>query len=429
MLARATIHPKLIDDPSYDGFHLKKTDAEHIVKQLPGKPIQVEHQDKHVVGKIVSAFEANGGIDIVFETNDKTFKDTLSNEMLSNGMLKDVSMTVSAIKGYRDGVPTILSKNVSEVSLVERGAIPGSHISWSVPRLHPREKSTIPLTESKEYIGKNTSSNQKRNLTMSTESSTTDNSPQVLADQIREMERNRLEIEAEREKLRRENEILSKKNAELSAEQTAERVKMVEGDVASLFNHVLKRFEEQSKDKDKYRSDMESWMRNMKEKESSHTLTEVFAQASQLLQENFNKVETSFQREKEAAELAKKEKEAAEKKAAEWQQKEADYQKRINEFVQTINNIRSGSFTSVNDRFIEKLPEVGSSSSAPSSTSVITDGVAVKACASAYFDAGFSPLDGILTGDENVKRIRASDYVTPDNADIFAGLNAYRDVS
>lgn len=435
MFGRATIHPRLVQDPSYDGFHPKESEREHLVQNLPGKPLHFEHIDEHVVGKIVSAFPTSDGdgIDVLFETDNTTFKDMLSNDMLENGLLKDVSMTIKAYKGENaDGIPFIAYKDITEVSLVEKGDIPGSHIHWTIPKVE-HSKNT---SDKKSYIGTNKLENtntldseplQKNKMSdQSTTSEPSTSNPvmnvqEQLAEQMRSMAEKLAASEAENKRLNVEKETLSVKNAKLSESQKKEREDLVNNHVKKLFSRVMTKFDKQIAP---YAEQIEQFQDSMIKNENAMGLTHVLASASTMMDDAFSKQEEMFQNEK-----AMKEKYVASEKK--YESERIEMQKKQEELLRTIRNMSGGSFMEVNERF-QNNPATDSMKNlftAPVAEKEPDETTAILARASKYFVPQQNVVDDILNNCEEyreAKRFRRNDYMHLDNAHIYAKMDELR---
>lgn len=352
MLGRATIQPKLESDPEYEGFKLHERESENIVKSLPGTPVYVEHDGKHKVGKIISAFKSDEGIDVVFKTNSESLHNAAVNNMLKRGILRDVSMGVRAFKKYdQDGVPYLAYKEISEVSLVEKGDIDGSKIHWS-------------MDEEKSYIGEDTKSRESHQ----TETMSQDNG-KYMAEKIEALTKKLAEAEAEREaerervkKVEEERQRIieeRQKDVEvinrLQAASRAERMKLIndKGGVLEFLNECVGMMDDEA-ERQNASIAVKNFAENLAANDSANTLVSALASGTRRFRARFSDVEKQFQEERkrtsETVDGVKKENE--------------ELKKREQELIQRIRKLEGDSFMNPSDRYIAQPSS--SSSAAPS---------------------------------------------------------------
>lgn len=413
MYGRATIHPKLIVDEGYDGMHPKLSEMNGLIDDLPGKPLQFEHNDSHVVGTVLKAFPSSDkqGIDILFSTFPDTFKGKLVDEMMTDGKIKDVSMTIKAYKGeHSNGVPYIAHKEITEVSLVEQGDINGSNIHWTIP---------------KEYI-KPTKSNSKQ--TMSTQQP--QQTPQMqasddIAKQMLAMSERNSEIAKRMSELEKQNNDLleAKKRTDeqlnmVGAQNRAKREKDM-GQAARLFKRVMDKLRETNElEANQYAPQVENFKQSMLENHSANGLTAVMAQASIMMESSFNDVEQAFQREKKL-----KEEMALQQEKFKTEQLESE--KYRNEMIATIKRMSGSTFQSPEERGYSPNTSFESTDNKRKEQPDTSYGQDTLIARASKFFKSDTPIDDSFSrtdfNDRN-STFKVENYVNQDNAGIFADL-------
>jgi hypothetical protein len=417
MLSRATIQPQLKNDPDYEGLFIKESEREKFVNLLPGKPINFEHDDTHTVGKILSAFKSkNGeGIDILFETDNSTFKGMLSNDMIKNDLIKDVSMTVTAYKDYdKNNIPFLSYKDISEVSIVEKGDINGSNIHWSIDKINTNKKN-------KKYIGNNKSINKQNSKNIKMSEPQTSTSGDQIAEQLKAFAEQLAEMKSTNARLESENGELLSKNNHLGQKQQQERKNLVDNHVKKLFNRVMKKFKTELQP---YEQEVENLQDNMIKNDSAQGLTQILASASSMMEDSFQNAEDSFQKER----IAREEFSAKEKK---YEEQILDYENKQNELLKNISNMSGNSFLEVNDRFANKPNTYSLSQNVNKTESALNElckpaGQTIMGHGSRYFGKPDNSIIDDLVGRSelnNPKRFKVNDYMHSDNAHIFAKLD------
>jgi hypothetical protein len=127
VLGVGRVHPRGEADPEYDGLFYRADEMQALADSLPGKPLLIEHLEDHPVGRVQRAWVSRaGGLLCTFETHNSTFPGLLAQNLLRDGLATDLSL------GHRVEVDAtahrVVSKDALEVSLVERGARPGTHV-------------------------------------------------------------------------------------------------------------------------------------------------------------------------------------------------------------------------------------------------------------------------------------------------------------
>jgi hypothetical protein len=127
VLGIGRVHPRGETDPAYDGLFYRADEVEGLAAELAGKPLLIEHLSNHPVGRVQRAWVGrDGGVLCVFETNGGTFPGLLAHNLVRKGLTRDLSLGHIVTKDTR--VHRVVGKDAVEVSLVERGARPGTHI-------------------------------------------------------------------------------------------------------------------------------------------------------------------------------------------------------------------------------------------------------------------------------------------------------------
>jgi hypothetical protein len=127
VLGVGRVHPRGEADPAYDGLFYRADEMQTLAESLPGKPLLIEHLQDHPVGQVQRAWVSrDGGLLCTFQTHGGTFAGLLAQNLLRDGLATDLSL------GHRVKVDAsahrVVSKDALEVSLVERGARPGTHV-------------------------------------------------------------------------------------------------------------------------------------------------------------------------------------------------------------------------------------------------------------------------------------------------------------
>lgn len=124
MLAYACAHPPGESD-GYDGAYLRRDEIERM--DLRGVPVCLEHDPRTRVGRVVSSWAgADGSMRCILETSDETTAGRFAGQVLSRGVAGEVSLgTECTIDPSRWSVT---GKRVREISLVHRGARPGTRV-------------------------------------------------------------------------------------------------------------------------------------------------------------------------------------------------------------------------------------------------------------------------------------------------------------
>eukprot|EP00961_Rhodomonas_salina_P299032 3938596-Rhodomonas_salina.3 len=129
MLVHGTANPQGEED-GYVGMYLSQSDIRNIVhtNELVGKPVLLEHGGD-CVGKVISAWEFNGKLDILVDLPSDQLNSRLAGSFVASNCVRDFSLGYKVqMSSKRDDVATIGKKHIVEVSLVRKGARNDCHI-------------------------------------------------------------------------------------------------------------------------------------------------------------------------------------------------------------------------------------------------------------------------------------------------------------
>eukprot|EP00961_Rhodomonas_salina_P143104 1925902-Rhodomonas_salina.2 len=130
MLVHGTCNP-IGEANDYNGVFLRKNDIERIVggSDLVGKPVLLEHGGD-AVGRVVSAWEHRGALDVVVELVADSFEGSLASTFVASKCVNDFSLGYK-VEMTRSGACSGVSvgrKTIVELSLVKKGAREKCHI-------------------------------------------------------------------------------------------------------------------------------------------------------------------------------------------------------------------------------------------------------------------------------------------------------------
>jgi hypothetical protein len=129
MYVWGTANPCGEENETYKGLYLRHRDIDAFIKEMPGKPVKVEHSGPDV-GTVIHAWRNNSnGLDCILEINKK---DTLDGAVIASLINEKCATELSL--GYRVRMDMSNSKNVHlekeiiEVSVVKKGLRPDCQI-------------------------------------------------------------------------------------------------------------------------------------------------------------------------------------------------------------------------------------------------------------------------------------------------------------
>jgi len=126
-------HPVAEQDPNYDGLYLRSDEMRSFAAELRGKPVYLEHQTEHPVGKIDHAWvSGDDALQVLFETDDSGFAGHLAANVIKKGLCAELSLGHDCkIAHSAEGSMQVVGKRANEVSIVVKGARPNTHIhAW-----------------------------------------------------------------------------------------------------------------------------------------------------------------------------------------------------------------------------------------------------------------------------------------------------------
>jgi len=131
MLIHGTCNPTGMD-AHYNGVYLKKQDILDIVqsRELIDKPVLLEHEENAPVGRVISAWDYNGKLDIIVDVPADSLWGSVANACVATSRLKDFSLGYKVAMSHDDssGRGLVGKKKIVEVSLVRKGARHDCHI-------------------------------------------------------------------------------------------------------------------------------------------------------------------------------------------------------------------------------------------------------------------------------------------------------------
>ena len=131
MYVWGTANPKG-EGAGYDGMYLTGGDINTMVldRDLVGLPVKLEHKGE-AVGKIVSAWQHNGRLDLLLNVDEKSpnLDSALASQFVKGNVCKDLSLGYTVgVEQSSNGALSAGKKRVAEVSLVKQGAREKCHI-------------------------------------------------------------------------------------------------------------------------------------------------------------------------------------------------------------------------------------------------------------------------------------------------------------
>lgn len=121
MLIWGTANPVGLDE-SYNGYFLKQSDIQHSLRNISGMPVKIEHKGIHV-GKVVSGWENQGKMDLLIDIDESVAEGSVVSALVKYGVCSELSLGYTVQMQASDiGEDIAKSKNISEVSLVRKGA-------------------------------------------------------------------------------------------------------------------------------------------------------------------------------------------------------------------------------------------------------------------------------------------------------------------
>ena len=116
----------------YDGMYFTGSEINNMVidRTLVGIPVKIEHKGEQV-GHIVSAWQHSGRLDLLLNIDESSpsMATAVASHFVSGSVCKDLSLGYTVgVEQSADGGISTGKKQVSEVSIVKRGAREHCHI-------------------------------------------------------------------------------------------------------------------------------------------------------------------------------------------------------------------------------------------------------------------------------------------------------------
>ena len=122
MLVFGTANPEGFGGQDYGGVYLTDKDIRSMVPSMVGVPIKIEHKGRDV-GKVVSAWQHDGRMDVVFEIDNQSIEAALASRFVAGGYCKELSLGYKVeMTRSNTGQLSAQNKRVVELSLVKQGA-------------------------------------------------------------------------------------------------------------------------------------------------------------------------------------------------------------------------------------------------------------------------------------------------------------------
>lgn len=132
MYVWGTANPSGEPNETYQGLYLRQRDIDDFVREMPGKPVKVEHAGPSV-GKVVHAWRnKNDGLDCILEINQHNSLDgAVIASLIHSQCAKELSlgyrvrMDMSSAQTNGNNMQKAhLEKEIVEVSIVKKGMRP-----------------------------------------------------------------------------------------------------------------------------------------------------------------------------------------------------------------------------------------------------------------------------------------------------------------
>ena len=129
------------ESKDYVGLFYRDCEFDELAKQLVDKPLLFNHEESVPLGKVVSAWTESPTpgsaqprqVFALCEIDDSTMNGALAKRGIDREVLQDVSIGHTCKIDYSSDVRTVAAKDITELSICERGAREKTHIygvSW-----------------------------------------------------------------------------------------------------------------------------------------------------------------------------------------------------------------------------------------------------------------------------------------------------------
>lgn len=130
MYVWGTANPSGEANESYKGLYLRQRDIDAFIREMPGKPVKVEHAGPSV-GNVVHAWKNNNsGLDCILQINKHDSLDgAVIASLINDRCARELSLGYRVRMDMSSGASAShLEKEIVEVSIVKRGMRPDCHI-------------------------------------------------------------------------------------------------------------------------------------------------------------------------------------------------------------------------------------------------------------------------------------------------------------
>jgi len=327
VLGVGCVHPKG-EASDYEGLFYKQNEMQALASELKGKPLYIEHLDqKGQSGEICHAWVGKGKeCFAMFETDDDTYHGMLAKNLIKNRIYTDLSLAhdCSVDKDLK-----IIQKKPVEVSIVEKGARPHTHI-YSIGS-KSFEPSTI-KTKKSNYIIQIKSSYNKEMAeqqsspvepiapvdtlvqdaiadvpdTVPSEINEVTDANAMFSELLSQMKEQQNALTAMKKKLGMAEEakdVAEKKVEASNKRKRDERVKVVDGTLKEYISQMMSKFNDELAP---YKDDLAKIVNGMKDHEESEPMIKLLSCAASAYGKNTHALETQFQKAKKLKTMLEK---------------------------------------------------------------------------------------------------------------------------
>lgn len=129
MYVWGTANPSGEANEAYKGLYLRHRDIDAFIREMPGKPVKVEHAGPSV-GSVVHAWKnGTNGLDCILEIRkDDSLDGAVIASLINTKCARELSLGYRVRMDMSSATSAHLEKEIVEVSIVKRGMRPDCHI-------------------------------------------------------------------------------------------------------------------------------------------------------------------------------------------------------------------------------------------------------------------------------------------------------------